>query len=244
PIDQEMEVVSGALRLRNAGPGQLRRAVAVGQRLREDVGAAATVPTACHAARAAVVHQRAVLVQRPRVFARRRGLVHHSPRPADWVRAAVTCIFYRGLARHTGRIIVRKVAMAKSATSIPVYLEIGSKRTFAGSLEWPGWCRSGRDPDAALATLRDYAPRYAKVLQGTDLRFPEITDATELAVLEHLEGNATTDFGAPDMAPASDAEPLSERDIERLSAFLAACWRTFDEAVAAARGKELRKGPR
>ena len=134
--------------------------------------------------------------------------------------------------------------MAQSATSIPVYVEIGSKRTFAGALEWPGWCRSGRDPDAALATLRDYAPRYAKVLQGTDLRFPEITDATELAVLEHLEGNATTDFGAPDMAPASDAEPLSERDIERLSAFLAACWRTFDEAVAAARGKELRKGPR
>ena len=36
-----------------------------------------------------------------------------------------------------------------------VYLEIGSRRTFAAALDWPGWCRMGRDEAAALqADLR------------------------------------------------------------------------------------------
>lgn len=33
---------------------------------------------------------------------------------------------------------------------IDVYLEIGQKRTFAGALAWPGWCRSGSDKESAL----------------------------------------------------------------------------------------------
>ncbi len=45
----------------------------------------------------------------------------------------------------------------------PVYLELGTKRVFACALDWPGWCRSGRTEDEALARLADYAPRYAVV---------------------------------------------------------------------------------
>ncbi len=35
----------------------------------------------------------------------------------------------------------------------PVYLEVGSKRVFACSIEWPGWGRSGKTEDAALEAL-------------------------------------------------------------------------------------------
>ncbi len=44
-----------------------------------------------------------------------------------------------------------------------VYLEVGQKKTFAGALDWPGWCRSAGDEGAALAALIAYAPRYAKL---------------------------------------------------------------------------------
>ncbi|MBX7251781.1 MAG: hypothetical protein K1X50_07340, partial [Candidatus Promineofilum sp.] len=44
-----------------------------------------------------------------------------------------------------------------------IYLEEGAKRMFAGALEWPGWCRAGRDEAAARRALLDYAPRYAAV---------------------------------------------------------------------------------
>jgi len=64
--------------------------------------------------------------------------------------------------------------MVPGSNLIGVYLEVGTKRTFAGALDWPGWCRNGRDETAALK----------------------------------------------------------------------AGWRTFDSAVVAAKGKELRKVPR
>jgi hypothetical protein len=40
-----------------------------------------------------------------------------------------------------------------------IYLEVGSKRVFAVAMERPGWCRSGRDEDAALKALVAYGPR-------------------------------------------------------------------------------------
>ena len=54
------------------------------------------------------------------------------------------------------------------ANHIDVYLEIGPKRTFAGAIDWPGWCRSGRQDaeQSALQALLDYGPRYAAVLRG------------------------------------------------------------------------------
>ena len=43
--------------------------------------------------------------------------------------------------------------------SIDAYLEIGPKRTFAGALDWPGWCRHGRNEEEALAAVFEYGPR-------------------------------------------------------------------------------------
>jgi hypothetical protein len=134
--------------------------------------------------------------------------------------------------------------MTASAASFDVYLEIGTKRTFAGAIDWPGWCRIGRDAGAALQALADYGPRYARVLRGTGLDFTAPADASAFQVVERLAGDTTTDFGAPDAEPASDARPVDAAELQRFHALLAACWSAFDATVAAAEGKELRKGPR
>ena len=134
--------------------------------------------------------------------------------------------------------------MASKKAQTEVYLEVGQKKIFAGALDWPGWCRSARDEETALATLGEYAPRYARIFSGTTIDFAPPDDPSALAVVERLAGTSTTDFGAPDVAPARDAEPFDEAARERSEAILAAIWRAFDRAVRAAEGKELRKGPR
>ena len=98
-------------------------------------------------------------------------------------------------------------AMVKQRPS-PVYLEVGSRRVFAGALDWPGWCRSGRDEDTALRALVAYGPRYAAAIGRLAHELTAPTDTSALDVVERLEGNATTDFGAPSIAPAADERPL------------------------------------
>jgi hypothetical protein len=127
---------------------------------------------------------------------------------------------------------------------IPTYLEIGAKRAFAGVVEWPGWCRAGRDEPAALEALYDSARRYGKVLRGTRLGFEPPKAASALVVVERRQGDATTDFGAPSIAPKADARPIDDAELRRLTSILKACWRSFDAAVDVARGATLAKGPR
>lgn len=134
--------------------------------------------------------------------------------------------------------------MASKRAQTEVYLEVGQKKMFAGALDWPGWCRSARDEAAALATLMEYAPRYARIFSRTTIDFAPPHDSAAFSVVERLAGNSTTDFGAPDVAPARDAQPFDRSARERSEAILAAIWRAFDRAVATAEGKELRKGPR
>lgn len=127
---------------------------------------------------------------------------------------------------------------------IPVYLEVGSKRVFAGAIEWPGWCRGARDEDAALRALAEIAPRYAHVMQAAGIAFKAPPGPAALAVSERLDGNTTTDFGAPDMAPAADARPLDTEELKRQHDLLRAAWQALDAAAEAAQGRELRTGPR
>jgi hypothetical protein len=134
--------------------------------------------------------------------------------------------------------------MTRSPQTIDVYLEIGDKRTFAGALDWPGWNRIGRDEESALQALVDSGPRYARILHTAHIAFQTPTDISALAVVERLEGNSTTDFGAPDVAPSSDTRPIGDADLQRFQKLLKAYWNAFDAAVRAASGKELRKGPR
>lgn len=127
---------------------------------------------------------------------------------------------------------------------IDVYFEVGKKRTFAGAIEWPGWCRSGRDEESALQALVDYGPRYAHVLRTKEFSFHSPTNTSAFSIVERLKGNATTDFGAPGLAPAGDSKPVNETELQKFHAVLKAGWRAFDAATKSAAGKELTKGPR
>jgi hypothetical protein len=134
--------------------------------------------------------------------------------------------------------------MAQSDNQIEVYLETGLKRTFAVALHWPGWCRSSRDEASALQALYEYGPRYARALQGTQLGFHPPSETSALLVVERLAGNVTTDFGAPSLALARDADPVDPAELQRWQVVLDACWRIFDTAVELASGKTLSTGPR
>jgi len=73
---------------------------------------------------------------------------------------------------------------------VEVYVEATGKRAFAGAMDWPGWCRAGRDEEAALEALVDYGARYARVLKGSGVRFTRPARASTLEVVERLKGDA------------------------------------------------------
>jgi hypothetical protein len=63
-------------------------------------------------------------------------------------------------------------------------------------------------------------------------------------VVERIQGNATTDFGAPGVIPSVDRAGADLADCARLEKVLRAGWRALDDARKRATGKALRKGPR
>lgn len=128
--------------------------------------------------------------------------------------------------------------------SIKIFIEEGKKKTFAGSVDWPGWCRWDKDEQSALQSLLDYGPRYAQVLAGSDLVFSPPEDVGRFEVAERHPGNITTDFGAPDAILEADHRPLSRFEYNQARAVLEASWAAFDQALTQAEGHELRKGPR
>jgi hypothetical protein len=130
------------------------------------------------------------------------------------------------------------------AKPVDVYVETGTIRTFAGAMAWPGWCRSGRDEAAALEALFAYGPRFAKVVARSRLGFEAPATPSALTVIERVEGTATTDFGAPDVSPSIDAEPIRYADLRRFRSLLKASWSAFDAAERRARGRKLATGPR
>ena len=134
--------------------------------------------------------------------------------------------------------------MAKAANQIEVYVEAGQTRAFAVALDWPGWCRSGRDQAAALQALFEYGPRYAHVLEQTRLGFHAPSEPSDLVVVERHKGNTTTNFGAPNLALPRDTQPIDPDELKRWQTALKACWRALDQAVQAAEGHTLSKGPR
>jgi hypothetical protein len=134
--------------------------------------------------------------------------------------------------------------MASSASKTDVYLEIGKKRVFASTIEWPGWCRSGRDEADALQALFDYGTRYAHLLRPSGLGFAAPTSLSDFNVVERLKGGTTPDFGAPESASFNDTKPVDEAELLRFQLLLEACWQVFDAAVRQAEGQQLRKGPR
>jgi hypothetical protein len=132
----------------------------------------------------------------------------------------------------------------RSKKPIPIYLEVGAKRTFACAVDWPGWSRSGRDEASAIAALFESAPRYARLIGRSRLGFANPTSSSALHVTERIRGDATTDFGAPGGVPRADAGAVTDAELARLRTLIEAAWRGLDAAAAGARGVSLRKGPR
>jgi hypothetical protein len=126
---------------------------------------------------------------------------------------------------------------------VETYLELGAKRVFAGALDWPGWCRSARHEEDALDALLAYGARYAGVLKGSGVRFTSPAKASTFEVVERLKGDATTDFGAPSIAPTADARSIDRRWLARNEKILRASWEAFDRAAEGVSGP-LEKGPR
>ncbi len=130
------------------------------------------------------------------------------------------------------------------ADPIRVMVEQGKKKkAVASAFDWPGWDRSAKSEDDALAVLSTYRQRYATVAQRAGLA-DEFDAAGELAVVERLEGTGMTDFyGVSGRTAAPEYEPMNEAECERKVALLRACWAYFDD-VASRVSPELRKGPR
>jgi hypothetical protein len=134
--------------------------------------------------------------------------------------------------------------MARSSDQIDIYVETGSKKTFAGVMDWPGWIRSGPDEPSAIQSLFEYTRRYQRAVGAAQPGFRAPRTASEFFVVERLKGNVTTDFGTPAVSPSLDKAPVDPAELLRFQSLLKACWAALDRAVAAAGSKELRKGPR
>ena len=125
-----------------------------------------------------------------------------------------------------------------------VLIERGDKSFFATAIDWPGWSRSGRTRDEALARLVEYAARYRQSLgtAASELAVPHST--ADVGVAAEASGDLNIDFGVPHTVVDLDREPLTADELKRQIELLNAAWQAFEKAAARARGKDLAPGPR
>ena len=117
------------------------------------------------------------------------------------------------------------------------------KRAVAFALDWPGWSRGAKTPEAAVETLETYRERY-RPIAGLAGRASDFDAAGPLEIVEDKVGTPSTDFWAISFAPSStEQDPMSEAELERGITVLRAAWAFFD-SVAARVSPEMLKGPR
>jgi hypothetical protein len=117
------------------------------------------------------------------------------------------------------------------------------KKVAAFAVDWPGWSRGAKAPDAAVELLEAYRDRYRPIarLAGMEAEFDR---AGDLEIVEDHVGVGSTDFWGISFAPSSlEQAAMPEDELERKLALLQATWRHFDD-VAASVSPEMRKGPR
>jgi hypothetical protein len=125
-------------------------------------------------------------------------------------------------------------------TVLRVYLEEGPKRICAASMDYPGWLRFAKTESGAIEALEAHHERFAAIARAAGDDFPAAFN--EVRVVERIQGDATTDFGAPSQILSSDSRSLSSEEASRLAAYLRAAWDRLD--VLAAHPVELSVGPR
>jgi len=121
-----------------------------------------------------------------------------------------------------------------------VVIETTPRKAFATAIDWPGWSRSARSPDAATVSLLAYRDRYAAAVAGSGFA-PPVEPVAQ--VVEELDGGSGTEFGVPSETSEADRAPMDRPEAERRAGITAAAWAAFDR-VAAAAPEVLRKGPR
>lgn len=133
-------------------------------------------------------------------------------------------------------------------TPVRVMLEHGRKKVVAVAYEWPGWERSGRSDEDALARLEAYRSRYAQLVARAEAASPGIAAdfaaAGPLEVVDHQPAAGTTDyFGVSGRSATEEHGTLPAATLERRIALLEAAWAWFDE-LAVTISPELRQSPR
>jgi len=128
--------------------------------------------------------------------------------------------------------------------NLTAFLEVGKKKIFAGSTEWPGYCRWAKSEEDALQALVDYGPRYAKVLDAGGLTYTPIQSVEQIEVVERHPGTATTDFGGTSAKLEYDTRPIDTQTLQFFLDVMQTCWKAFDQAAEQAVGRELSTGPR
>jgi hypothetical protein len=120
--------------------------------------------------------------------------------------------------------------------------EVSAKKTFVWAIDWPGWCRAGKDRDLAIESLLAARSRYAKVARRGGLDLPK-AGADDIRIVETVAGGGGTEFGVPSSITKLDRRRVTKADAERLAGLVEAAWVIFDR-VAQRSPAELRKGPR
>jgi hypothetical protein len=121
-----------------------------------------------------------------------------------------------------------------------IYLEATPRKAFATAIDWPGWSRAGRTPEAAIANVLAYRDRYAAAIAPAGVEPPRRPLAD---VVESLAGGTGTEFGVPSSIAVADRSPMDADEAARRAEIVRAAWATFDRTAAAA-PESLRKGPR
>jgi hypothetical protein len=127
----------------------------------------------------------------------------------------------------------------KTDRIIQVSVEAAPKKAFATAIDWPGWSRSGKTEESAVAALAAAAPRYAIVAGEAGEAFA----AGDYEVAQRSGGESGTGFGVPSAITALHRRPVGAEEADRLVRLVAAAWAILDR-VAASAPAELRKGPR
>src|SRR6266568_1792745 len=120
---------------------------------------------------------------------------------------------------------------------IAVCLEVTPKQAVASALDWPGWCRAGRDEGAALEALAGYAGRYAPVAGQAGVSFPA---TVAFDVIERVPGGPATAFAAPEcrrpfpqITAEAERAKVTPAAARRLADLVTAAWMTRARSRAA-----------
>src|SRR5687768_18356202 len=106
------------------------------------------------------------------------------------------------------------------------------KKTAAFAVDWPGWSRGAKTPDAAVELLETYRERYRPIARLAGLE-AEFDRAGPLQIVEDHVGVGSTDFWGISFAPSSfEQAPMPQDVLERKLLLLEASCQFFDHVAA------------